>query len=365
MSKKLNIKIRFENSDKTYKCSLENNNIDLLEQIYIFFKQNNDFKTLDNIKYYSLFDNNSKNYIKNLNELKKYNKKTIFLLKNVSTHVNEILNMLTKLINDDNIFEDETNNQKNKYENIINNLELLPTNYLLINSFMDEFVSNDGINLLFKLISKNNNILREIALKSLYELLSYEENFKYFNEDDNILKEIYIILISTQESFEKNKKNIFNNINSLNISIIKYILKIILKFFLNFNIENKYSFLLIEIIENNSKLTKKEKYANLIKLLNINDITIKESVLTLLFFILSGMDDYKSKQAEIFCQFQKLGLINILKKNKNLKSDIFKNYLNMFSTMINSIINNYYYTIERYKIEIKKFQNYKENLSIK
>ena len=74
------------------------------------------------------------------------------------------------------------------------------------------------------------------------------------------------------------------------------------------------------------------------------------------------MDDYKSKQAEIFCQFQKLGLINILKKNKNINSDTFRTYLNMLSIMINSIINNYYYTIEIYKIEIKKYQKHKENL---
>ena len=357
---KINIIFWLENSNKKYNISLENN-IELYEQIKNFFKHN-DLKSLENIKYYSLFDENTKKYILNLEDLKKYkkDKKTILILKNVSTHVNELIEILTKLISNNKI-EEENNNQKNKSENIENILDLFSTNYLLINIFMDEFVSNEGINLLIKLILKYNNIYREIGLKSLCELLNYEENFNYFNENDNFLKDIYTILISAQESLEKNNKNNNNN-NLLNISIINNCLKIILNFFLKYNIDNKYTFSFIDIIENNSNLTKKEKYLNLINLFNIDNISIKESVLTLLFLLLSGMDDYKSKQAEIFCQFQKLGFINILKENKNINSDIFRTYLNMFSIMINSIINNYYYTIEIYKIEIKKYQKHKENL---
>ena len=145
MSKKINIIVWLENSKKKYNFSLENNNIELYEQINNFFKHN-DFKTLENIKYYSLFDDNTKKYILDLEDLKKYkkDKKTIFLLKNISTHVNEIIEILTKLISN-NKTEEKNNNKKNESENTVNILNLFSTNYLFINIFMDEFVSNEGI----------------------------------------------------------------------------------------------------------------------------------------------------------------------------------------------------------------------------
>ena len=36
MSKNFNIIIKFENSDKTYNCCLQNNNINLFEQLNVF-----------------------------------------------------------------------------------------------------------------------------------------------------------------------------------------------------------------------------------------------------------------------------------------------------------------------------------------
>ena len=158
----INIKIKIENDnkEKIYILKLNINNDKLKDNEYFidninnFFSDeiNNFFTNEEEKRFYLLYNSKNEEYILNFDEILNFinqNSNYFLILKNCSNHVKNIID----LIINENYKKNINENQED--ENFLVLLKKLKENYLLVPTFIEEFIGYEAIKyLIYFLLNK-------------------------------------------------------------------------------------------------------------------------------------------------------------------------------------------------------------------
>ena len=348
----INIKIKIENDnkEKIYILKLNIKDDKLKDSEYFFDNINNFFSDeINNFftneeekRFYLLYNSKNEEYILNFDEILNFinqNSNYVLILKNCSNHVKNIID----LIINENYKKNINENQED--ENFLVLLKKLKENYLLVPTFIEEFIGYEAIKYLIYLLL--NKKYENFIIELLDNLFTYESSYLYLNFNRDLIKNLFELLM-------KNSDILYYN---LILKIFYYLIEIIgekeehissLLMSYAFEYKNNYN------IHSNAC----DKLCNLI---NHIDVNIKINTLKLIIELIKSSENtenFKQKD-KFFEEFYKSNIIKILEKNVTCNSKDFQKLIKEFSILSGNIIKGSEYELE---ITKKKLEDLKKEV---
>ena len=288
MNNVFNLKVKFENSSKSYEIVL-NENENFSEQQENFFNS----QQIEEKKIYHLFSPTVNKFITNVNDLKLMGaiNDLLFIFKDCTEEAKKIVASMMKVIPNLRI-----NKQDPQLNNELKNIGYRLQNYLLVDVFLEEFISYEGIKTLIEAIEITSGNSRSYLISSFKEILIYKNALEYIKENPIVVINIYHVLTFT------------DTINTITHTLAG--LCIICEFLKPEGINLIYN-AAIEF----SKVQQTKVFKELVQFINGTHIDIKVNALMLICYILHNSKFDKTLQAEILVHFQDLDLKGTLEKN--------------------------------------------------
>lgn len=327
------IKFKLEQNNNIYELDIRKNEDFLEKQIKVVSEIIN---SKEEAVYYHLYNNETKKFIEDIDKL---NKKTCYIMKNTSkeaqTAVSTIKNILSKMKENNNL----TSTQASELKILVFNLK----NYLLIDSFAEEFIAYAGLENLIEAIQEISGNIRSYAINSLKSILVFKNAIEYIRENPVVVYNLYNILMSN---------SLFENAMS---TIITHTLGIL--FLLCDVLKDEGVSMILNAADKYAEENDKKIFNELVGFLYNTDIQVKLNTMTLIYIMIKSCNK-KSKQNKILALLNNAELIVALNKNGDLKSDIFQNQLSNFQKLTGELIKGSYYEIELYKCKVKDIENH-------
>ena len=230
----INIRFQYKNADDeevlsdkfTVNLSIIDNKFEDFEEARVNIINSCDFRTPEERCYYSMYDEKKKLLMKSNDDLSSYIKvpknskdKNVaeieprdLIMINCKTYAEYICNFLYK---ETLKYQNEQNSNAKSGSNITELKRIL--NYLdrnfEIELFSAEFIENNGISYLDKIIRFNKGNIRSYGLKSISKLLNFQNAFEYFYKKLELLSTLFNVAITDDI------ENIQANVLSLDILI--------------------------------------------------------------------------------------------------------------------------------------------------
>lgn len=330
MSNFITIKVKFENSPKTYELTLsENDSTQSLNSIQKIFLENIaiDYESAEYRSFCHIYNPETKQYVLNSSELKPYKIGTIFLMKNCSNEAKSVVSQL-----------DLSNHE-------VKSLAFKLKNYLSVDLFAEEFISYEGIKKLIDIIEGSSGNTRSYAMNGFRSLLLYLNSMEYIRENWDVMAALYDILK-----------------NSDNINTIQYTLGIFI-LICDFLKEEGVR-ILYKSAEEYSKKYCSKLFKELVNFINDSSIDIKVNAITLICYLFKYIND-KNLQAKILIAFQDVDLYKELEKNSDCRSQEFQIQLTNYQKLTGEIVRGSNYEIEIYKKKLRDIEKHCEELEKK
>ena len=303
-----------------------------------------DFRTFEERIYYYMFDKTKQVFLTKDTDLTPFLKSNKIIMQNCKTFAEHICENLREESLTYKKEEDENKNEeelkKSDAISIKNEIRRILT-YLAENFendlFAEEFIINNGIQYIDKIIQHNSGNIRKYALKGLSKLLDFQSTFDYFDKKKEILSSLYTILVSD--------KDVLSPFCAIDIMI-----KIIR------TSEEKIMYI-IDVAEKYAKKTHTKIFDKLVD--NLSE-RIKESNLKnySLWFINMIMNYcHPSKLPRILIQLRDVGIFEILENRKHTDKN-FETQVNMFLEKTQSVLLDSDYEVEIYKKEIEDLKTH-------
>ena len=273
---------------------MEGNHFENFEEARLTIIKDCNFKTSEERLYYFMFDKRRKIFLEKKDEInsympitkgknyKKNHEQEDLIMVNVklfSKQICDILNKETLSYSKKNKVKDINENTREN-ENEIRRIMRYLTKYLNNNYFTEEFINNNGISYLEKIIKYNTGNLRAYALENLSLLLDFEIPYKYFNLNIGFFSIIFYIA---------------NENNQDSSNIIKFALDLMIKII--FYDKTKIMFI-IEVAEKYTKENNTNLFQGIVDNLEQNNVDIELRLKSLVFInsIINYCEDSKSIQ---------------------------------------------------------------------
>ena len=221
----INVRFEYINADEelvlseknTVNLSVENNRFEDIEETRITIINNCDFRTLEERFNYYMFDKDKKMFLKKNDDIspyiyhppnpkdKKVKKEKIepkdLIMVNYKNFAEQICDILHK---ETLTYEkkDSIESNENKHTSISPNatevkriLNFLKE-YFKNDYFSEEFIKNNGITSLVKIIQHNKGNMRSYGLQSISKLLDCQNAYEYFYKKLDILSNLYEIAVT-------------------------------------------------------------------------------------------------------------------------------------------------------------------------
>jgi len=340
MSSVYAFKIKIENSSKTFDFLFNDSDSIADQQEKFLSAQNIDIEK----KYYHLFNLKNNKFITKIEEIKQLNKsdECSLIFKNCSEQAKKIVSSMLKVIG-----ELKLNNQDTQLNTEIKNIGFSLQNYLLVDVFLEEFISYDGIKPLVEAIEITSGNSRTYLISAFNNILIYSNALEYIKENPIVVNNLYHVLS-------------FND----TINTIKYTLSGL--FFICEFLKPEGLNLVYNAANEFSKIQGTKIFKELVQFINNDTIDIKVNSLMLICCILEKANNDKPLQAKILVQLQEIDLHPTLEKNASeCTSPEFQIQLSNYQRSTGEIIRGSNYEVEIYKKKHKDLENHCSNLEKK
>lgn len=332
--------------------SIKNQQSEYFEQNRIKIYKSCDFRSSEERIYYYMFDKTKQVFLTKDTDLTPFFKSNKIIMQNCKTFAEQICEKLREESltykkkeeenqNQDEIRKSDAISGKNEIRRILSSLEGNFENDL----FAEEFIANNGIQYIDKIIQHNSGNIRKYALQGLSKLLDFQATYDYFDKKKEILSSLYSILVS-----DKDLKSPFFAIDIM-LKIIK-------------TSEEKIMYI-IDVAEKYAKKTHTKIFDKLVENLTNKESNLRSHSLWFINMILNYC--HPSKHSRILIQLRDVGIFEILENRKHTDKN-FEFQVNMFLEKSQSILSNSDYEVEIYKKEIEDLKTHcyeieKKNIS--
>jgi hypothetical protein len=327
MSSVLNFKVKFENSSKQIDISFN--------QIESIADQIDKFQIEEEKKIYHLYNIKHNKFITKVEELKQLNKsdESSLILKNCTEFAKNMVSAMIKVIPDL-----KSNKQDVQLNSEIKNIGYSLQNYLLVDCFLEEFISYEGINTLVEAIEITSGNSRSYLISAFNRVLIYSNALEYIKENPIVVNNLYHVLYFT------------DTINTIThtLSALSFICEYLKPegLHLVYNAANEFS-----------KIQKTNIFKELVQYINHSNIDIKVNSLMLICCILEKSAIDRPLQAKILVHFQEIDLHPTLEKNASeCLSHDFQIQLSNYQRATGEIIRGSNYEVEIYKKKYKDLE---------
>lgn len=364
----MKVKFNFENQNKTYEFSFQNQDDFLEKQLNIV---SNSIISKDEANFYHLYDSKTNFLVENVKTLESGK---IYIMKNTSKLAIDTVDNLIRLI--------EKVKKKSTKEDLndIMNLCFFLKNRLNIDSFAEEFISYDGMKVLTETIEITTGNCRSYALNSLSSLIYFKNAIEYIRENSVLINNLYYILengdpnnprnnilfhsnslSTTSISITNNSTN--NKDNTTNTPTIIHILQIFIT--LCTYIQDEGVDMILKSAEQYSEESGTKPFQEIVNFINLSEINVKINSISLLNYLIKFSPVNSKKRAKIGAYLNEADITNVLTKNSDIKNSTFQKELTIFQKATGEIIEGSYYDIELYKARINDLENHCYNLEKK
>ena len=312
MSALYKLKVKFENSPKTYDITF--NEIDSIAD------QQENFLSSQQIegekKIYHLYNLNNNKFITKTEDLKsitKINEQT-FIFKNCTEEAKKIVYSMMKVITDLTLKRQDSQSIME-----IKDIGFKLQNYLLVDVFLEEFISFEGIKVLIDSIENTSGNSRSYLISSFNKILIYSNALEYIKENPIVVNNLYHVL-----SFNDTINTITHTLSGL-FFICEFLKPDGIN--LIYNAANEFS-----------KIHQLKVFNELVQFINDSHIDIKVNALMLICCILQNSRYDKTLQAQILVNFEEIDLHQTLEKNSECLSQEFQIQLTNFQKITGEII---------------------------
>ena len=303
-----------------------------------------DFRTFEERIYYYMFDKTKQVFLTKDTDLTPFLKSNKIIMQNCKTFAEHICE---KLREESLTYKKEEDENKNEEElkksdaiSIKNEIRRILT-YLAENFendlFAEEFIINNGIQYIDKIIQHNSGNIRKYALKGLSKLLDFQSTFDYFDKKKEILSSLYTILVSD--------KDVLSPFCAIDIMI-----KIIR------TSEEKIMYI-IDVAEKYAKKTHTKIFDKLVDNLSERNKESKLKNYSLWFINMIMNYCHPSKLPRILIQLRDVGIFEILENRKHTDKN-FETQVNIFLEKTQSVLSDSDYEVEIYKKEIEDLKTH-------
>lgn len=351
-SKKIVIKFKYENESDIWKMPLNENGSTKsfqTQQSDYFSKQKN--KTQEILFLYHLYNPVTRMYVQDFKEI--YDDSIVFQMKNCKSHAIEIAQKLIEAIK---INQSLNVSISSSMPHIVDlkKIMLELSYFLKIGTFAEEFIQEDGIALLLKILELTSGNTQTKALEAFAALTEYQNAIQYIEDNIEIFEQFFKILI--RGSQEKGNVKLVSAMLMLYTSIIGII-------------KEKGCDKFIQVVQSYANENSTKPYQEIITFVSDVSIDIKENAILLLCAIVKYTKNKNSKM-KIVTDLLEAGLSTAFVDYMQCKSPKFRDYVLMFFSLakqcgmpINLEIEKYKQTIEKLEENCLLLQN--ENAEIK
>ena len=315
----INVRFQYQNADDeqvlsdrfTVYLSIINKKFEDFEEARVNIINSCDFRTPEERCYYSMYDENKKLLMKKNDDLSSYIKvpKNPKDKKAVEVEPRDLIMINCKTFAEhicDFLYKETLTYQKEKESNIktspnINELKRI-LRYLEGNFEMElfaaEFIENNGISYLDKIIRFNKGNIRSYGLQSILKLLDFQNAFEYFYKKLEILSTLFNVAITDDP------ENIKANVFSLDILI-----KIIGE-------SEDRTMHIIDVAEKHAKKTHTKLFQGIVNNFKEKNLEIEIKLKSLVFINIIITYCHQSILSRILIQLRDTGIFELLEKNK-------------------------------------------------
>ena len=300
-----------------------------------------DFRTAEERFYYYMFDKTNELFLTKDTDLTPYLKSNKIIMQNCKTFAEQICEKLREESltykkveeEEDEQKKNDTTPEKKELRKILNYL----TNNFEIGLFAEEFIANNGIVYLDKIIQYNKGGIRKYALKGLSKLLDYQSTFDYFEKKNEILSSLYTILVSDTD-----------------LKSPLYAIDIMLKIIRTSEEKIMY---IIDVAEKYARKTHTKIFYKLVDHLSGTNKDSELKYYSLWFINMIMNYCHPSKLPRILIQLRDVGIFEVLEKRKYSDKN-FDLQVNMFLEKTQSVLSDSDYEVEIYKKEIEDLKTH-------
>lgn len=361
----MKVKFNFENQNKTYEFSFQNQDDFLEKQLNVV---SNSIINKDEANFYHLFDSKT-NFL--VESVKTIETGKTYIMKNTSKLAIDTVDNLIRLI-------EKVKKKTNKEDlNEIMNICFFLKNRLNIDSFAEEFISYDGMKVLTETIEITSGNCRSYALNSLSSLIYFKNAIEYIRENSILINNLYFILENGDPNNPRNNNMNQNNSlsttgisnfssvkdNTTNTPTLTHILQIFIT--LCTYIQEEGVDMILYAAEQYSEESGTKPFQEIVNFINLSEINVKINSISLLNCLMKIIPLNSKKRAKIGAYLNEADIINVLTKNSDVKNSLFQSELTVFQKATGEIIEGSYYDIELYKARIQDLENHCYNLEKK
>lgn len=337
-SKKIVVKFKYENESDVLKMPLNDNHSTghfQTQQTDYFNKQKN--KSIEILSLHHLYNPVTRMYIQEIKEI--YDNSIIFQMKNCKNHAIEISQKLLQGIQSSqslNMSISSLMPQAIDFKKILFEL----SNCLKIARFADEFIQEDGINLLLKILEITSGNTQTAALKAFSALMEYQNAIQNLEDNNELFEQFFKILMMSSQT----KGNV--SMASTSLMLFASIIGIM---------EEKGCEKFICLVTAFANENSSKPYKEIISFVNDESIDIRVNAI-LLICILVKFSNSKSSKMKMISDLLEAGLVNSLVGYLECKSPKFRDYVQMFFLLARQCGMPIDLEIEKYKQTIEKLE---------
>ncbi|MGL4948127.1 MAG: hypothetical protein ACRC42_01950, partial [Mycoplasma sp.] len=189
---------------------------------------------------------------------------------------------------------------------------------------------------LIKTIEQTSGNTRTYAINSWQVLFEYESAMQYLIQNKEIINELYKILVES------------DNINTIGstLGILAFTVA---------HFKEELAEQVRKAAEDYEKVSHIKIYSQLINFVNNSALNTKQNAMLLICLLLTFTNN-KEDQAQLLLQFKEAGIIKVLIKNAECKSEIFQKQWTLFQQMSGEIIKGSKNEIEIYKDKMRQIE---------